>query len=526
LVDSLDSKVGKQSIRASFVLFTGNLISTLLLAITVFILGRLLGPYNYGEYTIALVIPGTFVLLVGLGINTALMRFSSYHLSRGEVDIARRMSRSASYMLLLIGVIMSAINFLGANFFSVFVFHRPALVPLVQLASLEILGQAMIQASDYGFIGWNSPGFASLDLIVQAVVKISLSPLLVILGFSVFGAILAHVVSYVFGGALFFALFSILKLRGKRVGSARMISDVKEMISFGLPEYGGRIISQISQQSYIFIILAAIATNVTIAYFQAAYNITTILGIISVIIGQVLLSAFANLDGAGGNIQLAFALSQKYTLYVVTPIIFFFIGTSNLLMEVFYGRAYLGGTIYLQALCVSFLPFAFGAAVVPPLFNGLAKTKLTLQMFSASSITLFILAPLLSGLLRLSAIGLVISLFIANLVQLIVGMDLARRHVAGKFQYRNVARALIAAGVSYVGIYAVSLFKLSFINELLLQLVVFLVVYLTISPIFRVLDTDEFSQLKSSTEAFGFFGKIISLVLRYEIFVVRKTSRN
>jgi O-antigen/teichoic acid export membrane protein len=524
MVETNEAKVAKQSFRASFVLLVGNVLSSLFLAITVFIIARLLGPSNYGEYTVALVIPGTLVLLTGMGMNTALLRYSAFHISRGEIGLARRKSRSAALALLLLGAIFSVVNFFGASFFSILVFHRPELVPLVQLGSGAIIGQAMLQAVVAGFIGWANSGKASIALVSQAGLKLALSPLLVILGYSIFGAILAHTLSYLIIGAAFYAIFFALKLRGSIDRSKNIVSDIKEMISFSLPEYGGRVMLQFSQQSYLVIILAIVSSNITVAYYQAAWNVTTNLTMFSTIIAQALLPAFANLSGVGGNIKLAFVHAQKYTLYAVTPIVFLLIGTSSLLMEAFYGHAYLGGAIYLQLLSVAFLPYVLGAAILPPMFNGLARTRLTLFMLLVSSIALIVLAPIFADLLHLVGIGLIISLFLSNTIQLLVGMSLAKRHIGISVHYSAVTRCILAVAISYGGMYLATLQKFGFLEALIVSVLVFSVLYLTLAPALRVMRKDEFSQLKTSAEGLGVLSKIISLVLAYELFILKITS--
>src|SRR5579884_1125331 len=525
ILETNEVKVARQSVRASAILFAGNLLSLLILVSTVMVIARLLVPEMYGEYTVALVLSGAFVLFTGFGMNTALMRYSAFHVSRGEIRLAKRKSRSASYMLVLLGAIFGTANFVGASFFSAVVLHRPELAPLVRLTSIAILGQAMIQASIAGFIGWASSEHASFSLIVQAALKLVLSPLFIVLGFSVFGAVLAHSLSYLLAGTLFFGIFYILKLRG--IGSSSIkqtVCDVKEMISFGLPEYLGRVLFQFSQQSYLLIVLAIIATNITVAYYQAALNITVNLSMMSTVVAQALLPAFARLDGLKGDIRTAFTYAQKYSSYAMTPIIFFIVGTSGLLMQSFYGKQYLEASGYLQLLGIAFLPFAFGLAVLPPFFNGLGKTRLTLLMFLASSLTLFGLAPVLTSVLELKVIGLIISLVISNVVQLVVGMLLAKKIFGVTFQYGVALRSSIAAGTSYLILYFLTSLGFNPLEMLILSVLTFFGLYLTLAATFRIMSASEFNQLKNSCMGLGIVSKILFIILRYETFILKATT--
>jgi O-antigen/teichoic acid export membrane protein len=515
--------VGKESLKSSVVLLGGNLISTAMLAATAIIIARLLGPAGYGEYTLALVLPGTFVMLTGFGLNTALTRYSAYHLSRNEIEIARRKSKNAALVMLLLGAIFTFLDFVSAPFFSVALFHRPELTPLVQLASISILGQAMLQAAIAGFIGWASAGMASLSTAVQAFVKLSLSPFLILLGLSVFGAVIAHSVSFLCLGVASLAAFYALKLRGGPRSPGSIVGDVKQSISYGLPEYVGRLLFLFSQNSFLPAILGAIATDITVANYTAATNIATILWLVPWVMTLALMPAFARLHGTGGDIRIAFSYAQKYASYIVTPIVIFIIGASSWSMEVLYGSAYLGGSPYLQLLCVAYLPYAFGLAVIAPLMNGIAKTKSTLLMYAASSAVLFALAPVLGLIFGLKAAGLIVAFAASNFVQLAVGMLLARRE-GMSFEYGAVIRSMLAACLSYAGTDAAAEVGLGATGTLLISMVVFFPLYLTLAPLMRVLRKAEFSQLMDLVQGIGVLTKVIRYVMRYEIFVINRTS--
>jgi O-antigen/teichoic acid export membrane protein len=66
------SDVGKASVRSSFFLFFGSTLSTIIMALASILIARLLGPENYGLYTLAM-IPTSFLAAVSdLGISKAL----------------------------------------------------------------------------------------------------------------------------------------------------------------------------------------------------------------------------------------------------------------------------------------------------------------------------------------------------------------------------------------------------------------------------------------------------------------------
>ena len=61
--------VARESVRGGFYLFLGNFLSTLISAIAIIVIARLLGPSDYGLYNISLIIPSLLVLFTDLGVN-------------------------------------------------------------------------------------------------------------------------------------------------------------------------------------------------------------------------------------------------------------------------------------------------------------------------------------------------------------------------------------------------------------------------------------------------------------------------
>ena len=179
------TEIAQRSTRASVVLFAGNFVSTAFLAVSSIIIARLLEPASYGSYTLVLVIPQILQLFVGLGVVLAITRFSAYHIARGEPGVAKRFSVNSIIFLMLFGVVLSVVCFVGSGFLSTFVLHREELAPLVRYVSVAVLAQTALQASVSGLVGWNSMGLASIASILQAALRLSIAPILVVSGFEI-----------------------------------------------------------------------------------------------------------------------------------------------------------------------------------------------------------------------------------------------------------------------------------------------------------------------------------------------------
>ena len=74
LVEGLNEAV-RGSARGSLLLMVGQVVSTLVSALTVMVVARLLGPEKYGVVTVVMVPIGLALLVQDLGVNTALTRY-------------------------------------------------------------------------------------------------------------------------------------------------------------------------------------------------------------------------------------------------------------------------------------------------------------------------------------------------------------------------------------------------------------------------------------------------------------------
>ncbi len=87
------TEIAGTAARGGLFLFAGNTASTAILAIGVIVVARLLGPLNYGLYTLTVTIPVLLVALGDLGMNYALVRLPARLRAQGEQVRANRLIR-------------------------------------------------------------------------------------------------------------------------------------------------------------------------------------------------------------------------------------------------------------------------------------------------------------------------------------------------------------------------------------------------------------------------------------------------
>jgi len=508
--------VAKKSAQGSIVLFAGNLTATAIQTVASILVARLLGPENYGSYSLVFVIPSIFQLFTSFGVNTAVTRFVAYHVSRNENEEAKRFAESALLLTLLTGVVLSVVCFLTAGVFSAYLFHRAYLAQYVELASVTVLGAALLNTAISAAIGWNAMGQASVMNIAQSLIKLLLSPLLIVAGFGIFGAVAGQTAAAVLGAGIAVGLLYAYNIRSSKLGWQGFAADARQMMSYAIPAYTATILSGVGPY-YVSIVLAAVATNVVIGYYQAAYNFTVAIALLSGAAASALFPAFARLQGGNEDVPKAFRMAVKYVAFVSVPVVFLLASTASQLMVLFYGHSYGAGSTFLLLLAVASIPVLLGFTVLPPLFNGIARTRLTLVMVGFGAVVLFASAPVLAISLGLGVDGVIYGILLSNLVTTLVGLYLYRLEFASLIDFKAAASTLAAGAISFGLCYLVPAFS-SNLLILIVKLALFSLAYLTVAPLLRAVDYEDLEMLGEALGEMPVLKRPIRVLIAYEKF--------
>ncbi|HEV2390679.1 MAG TPA: oligosaccharide flippase family protein [Nitrososphaerales archaeon] len=517
-------RVAQESARGTVILFVGNFLSTGITTVTIIVMARLLGPDGYGIYTLAFVIPTLLSQFIGIGVNVAVTRYVAFSVSKGEIERAKSITRTATLFLLGFGLLLSAANFILAPFLAPPLLHRPELASTVQLTSLWILGLAMTQSTQSAFIGWSSMGAAGGFNVLLSVLKLVITIGLILTGFGVYGAIIGHVSSYLLEGIVSAVFLYSLWMRPWSHGVENFVGDIKGMIGYGFPIFAAQIVVGLATQ-YTFVVLAFVATDAVVGFYQAAGNVTIAITVLSAAFSSSLFRSFAALDGLKEDISLAFAYSVKYVSYVLTPLVFLLLATATPLVDLAYGSSYASSVVLLQIAVISYLPVAAGFQVLASFFNGVGKSRLTLYISIIAAIAMAAGSFGLGQLLGLGAEGVMLSQVLSNFAMTISGLILSRKYLKTHLPWQPLlgifAAGLIAFGVAYL----LPLRGVPDFEYLLIDAVIFLAAYLTLVPVLQGMNDDDFIRLSIAAETMGPTKRMIGVFVNYERRILRLRKR-
>ncbi len=163
--------IAKVSTTGSFHLLWGLVVSTIISSVATIFVARLLGSDLYGLYGIVLVTPTLIGIFRDWGVNSAMVRYTAQFRGEGRESEVRSIFVSGLIFEIAMGLALSALSFGLSGFLAANVFHRPAIAPLIQLASILILAIGLVNAATAAFTGVEKMAHNSIMLIIQSIFK-------------------------------------------------------------------------------------------------------------------------------------------------------------------------------------------------------------------------------------------------------------------------------------------------------------------------------------------------------------------
>jgi stage V sporulation protein B len=510
-------EMGKTSAAGSFRLLIGIATSTIILAVASIILGRLLTTAEYGLYGIV-VVPATLISLFrDWGVNSAMTKYiASLRASNRNEEIPDFIIAGLVFEVAS-GILLSLLSLFLAGFIASTVFHRPESSSYIVIVSASIISGSLLAASQAGFIGFERMGLNSFTLICQAIVQIAVGPALVLLGYSVLGAVVGYTLGLAAAGTIGVATFYLLLIRPlikKRTKNSNITKSLKTMLNYGVPLSIGSILTGMLAQIYIFIAVP-LTSNATYGSYLVATNFTVLLTFFTIPIQTVLFPAFAKLDPQRERelTRTVFASSIKYASILIVPVAMMLMALSGPLVGTLYGEKYVYAPFFLTIAVVGALYVVLGSQSATGFLQGLGETRTVLKW----NIITFIIGVPLSILLipTLGITGLIITTTIDGLLGFLWVLNWIWKHYGARADLQSSAKILAASAIAAFTAYLPTAF-LNTVDwvKLIIGVTVFLIVYIEGAPVIGAISLADIISLRTMFSGMGAITKILNILLK------------
>ena len=449
-VDAKSPDTGTTVARRMYFLFVGNVSSTIMLAVTAIVVGRLLGPEGYGLYTLALVIPGYLASVTLLGIPFAATRYPAKYVSEGDEKKATSFLYSMAIVEGLLGLAAILITIPFAAPISAFLFNRPGLAYLIPLAVVSVAGQLLYNTVTAGFQGLNMMGRSAQLQVLQAAVKLTVSVGLVLAGFEVLGAVWGYTLAFVASGLM--GLGAAVLMNGNVLPKG-LWQDLREALRYSAPVYLSNLLAGVVP-AYLVTLLARFSTNAQIGGYGAAQNLVALISLFIYPISTTLFPLFSGIAGDEGVFKGTYAAAVKYSTMFIVPVAMLMISLATPLASAVYGREFTFAGNFLAVLVVPYLFAGVGSLAQVSFLNGIGETRKTLLVGVTGSAVTFALGAFLAPLF--SIYGVLVAAVLGSATSYLVAANIIGRKLGTVSYVRQGWRVYVSSAVAAALVYPVT----------------------------------------------------------------------
>lgn len=506
--------MAKVSARGSLHLFWGIVLSTVISAVGVIVLARVLQPENYGLYTIALAAPNLIGTFRDWGMNSAMIKYTAQYSAEEKPNRIRSILLSGLIFEVVLGVALSFVSFALSGFIATDIFRRP-ITALIEISSVTILAGGLLNAAQAAFTGRERMQPNSITLVLGALFRSVLSPVLVFIGFGVSGAIVGYAAGAL-GGGLVGVILMMLIYRAVQSNSEplKLWETTKFMFNYALPLSFSTIFNSFLLQFYN-VIIAIYASNKLIGNYAVANNFTVLLTFFATPITTMLFPAFSKMDPKKDRetMQTVYKSSIKYSTLLVIPPTVAVMALANPIVAALFGVKYESAPLFLALLSINYLLTAFGQLSTLNLISGQGQTRFYLELAIINTVAGVILA--LTLVPTLGVVGLIITTIFDGVPGLIISLDWIEKRYGGTVDWVSSAKILLSSSIAgVIAYFAVSYSHFGNWTNLAFGIVIFLVIFVAAAIGLRAVRKPDIYNLRLMTSGLGPLSGVLDRIFR------------
>ena len=377
----------------SFIMVVGSNLTNFIAYIYHLILGRMLGPAQYGVLVATISLIGMFSITFGF-LGLVIIKFVSASGAEQLDKILSWFNRKS----LLLGAFLLLLSFIATPFLSGFLKISPAIIvlvaPIVFVSLLTYVYKSFLQ----GLLKFKETVIASnVEFLLRLLIGVSF----VYLGFSVFGAIVGVLMAAVIG--LFLSLYF---LRGHKMFLKKVeLPDRKRIIAYAFPIF----LVSLANNSLIttdLLLVKHFFDARSAGLYAAMSNLGKIIFYGAVPVSAVMFPLISKRHSQGQRFKKIFVYSLLLTAAIASGVLFIYWLFPDIVISILYGDKYLEVDKYL-------LPFG----IVMTLFT---ISSLLVSYFLSKEQTLVAYFVLIAAILQIAGIwfyhGSILSIIYVSLV--------------------------------------------------------------------------------------------------------------
>jgi O-antigen/teichoic acid export membrane protein len=537
-------QMGKSSTAGSFFLLIGVVASTVIMALGTLILAWLLPSDQLGLYSVVL-IPSTMIAYFrDLGVTSAMTQQIASLRETKKFDEIRNVIYAGVTFEIISGLLLSLICFAIAQPLAI-ILKRPDASSLIAVMSVSIFASSLFSAASSIFVGFERMKLNSFTQILQSIIKTALGPVLVILGFSVWGVVTGTIVSVVVGGVtgillVYFALFR--PLHKSKINRLEIRQPLSSMLKYGIPLTMSNVVVGVLPQVFAFFVALYVGNDIMGNYY-AAMLFAVLVTFVSFPISTALFPTFAKLkpESEPELVKTVFASSVKYTAIILVPVTMLLITLSvplvgtlfpkdGIIQSFFVARAeskFPYASTFLSISSIVNLFVLFGNVSLATFQTGIGKTKQIMKQSLLSFVislpfSYIIIAYLATFGEMYAVIGGLLAILVSTIPGMVWGLIWLWKNYHAKADFSNSGKIFVASTISSFAAAAfIFFFNAPYVVLLVLGALIFLLVYLVSAPLIGAVNRLDIDNLTLMISGLGVITRFLAVPLMF----MRKISK-
>ncbi|VVB77263.1 Polysaccharide biosynthesis protein [uncultured archaeon] len=513
--------LGRRSARTFSVLTLGRLFSLLVGIASVIIIARMLGPAEYGIYTLAF---GFYALVSATG-NFGFGVYLAKYLAEYEDARNGKMFGSALTSSFLsvaaIGAALMIAGILASGYVAGLFPGSNSSASIFVIASVAMFFSMLYGTSDYAMIGMGKNAAAVVMETGENLVLIVASVLLIQGGFGAAGAMYGLLISYVVAGVLgtLYVFKESVRQMHIKLGLPSM-AEVKHSFRYSMPVAANNALSN-GIIGFGTLLLGAFVTSSVLGNYGIANKARGTLALFYTTAAMTFLPALSisvardagkKGEKEGGRLERVYNKVLLYSMMLTVPMMVYIAVFAMPLTYLFITHAFISAPLYLTLMAAGTIVGLIGTYTAN-LFMAVGKTtKLLHYSVISAAVQLVALVALTAAW---STIGNIVALFfIGSLVSNWLLIRGAKKSLGVSLHYGKLLRTFASNAVL-----AAALVPGLLIHSLPLELAygaaVTAAAYPVLLVLFRVIDKEEIGILSRSTAGLKALGAIANPVIGY-----------
>lgn len=519
---TVKESVGRRATRTFFSSVVGKFLALVITLLTFILVARLLGPSNYGIYTVAIGY-GTLIGSVSIfGIAAYFDRHISFMSYKKDTKgIGRILSNGYSIIIpvsaILMGLGIALSGYIATNFLA-----NSGVEPLtLVIISIDIFFSTVWGASYSALIGFGKGKLASIDIVVLGIVQLVFGIGLIYAGYGVTGAVAGILIGDIVGfGLTCYHVYRSATSYGEINFGIPAQEEIRDTLRFALPLATNNVML-VGVVGFGTLFLSMYATNFIIGNYGTALKglgmMNVIYGTLAIVLIQSF-STFISQKKKREEIAISYNKTLEYSLLLNLPIVVFVGVFAQPIIFTFLGSSFAFAPLYLTLIAVG-TSILIMNSFTSSFFIASGKVgelmKISLISVVAQIILLIILVP------KFTAVGAIASLYtIGTSFTMFLYSRSLKKNFGIMLEYKKLLSIFVANLVLAMLLSSI-LYVPGNIVEIVLGLIVLLLIYPPLLVLFRGIEAHVLTELENLVLRMPIVGFLMANFGRYTQFFIK-----